>query len=158
VWGRLSRELALELAELSDLLATVAELPPADGSVRPSRVEILAAGAILHSFYNGAENLLRRIEIATHASVPRGEHWHTQLLDRAAHDTVYRPRVLSDSLHTRLDGYLRFRHAFRHLYAQHLDWGRMGELIGDLPAVLESLEVAIRDFLVRLDAWPAPSA
>ena len=156
MWDRLRRELDIELAELSDLLAVLPDLPPADRSARPTRAGTLAVAAVLHSFYNGAENLLKRIHVATEGSAPIGERWHTQLLDRAAGDTGNRPRVLSDSLIARLDGYLRFRHAFRHLYAQHLNWGRMVDLLRDLPAVVEELDTEIRDFLGRLEVWSPP--
>lgn len=157
MWDRLRRELELELAELSDLLTTAAELPTADRSARPTRVEVMAAGAVLHSFYNGAENLLKRIHVATEGSPPTGERWHTNLLDRAAHDTAHRPRVLTDALIARLDAYLRFRHAFRHLYAQHLEWGRMVDLLRDLPSVVEALRAEVSDFLSRLEGWSTPA-
>lgn len=133
-----------------------ADLPSPEGPAQPTRVETMAAGALLHAFYNGIENLLKRIEVSTGGSLPAGDHWHSQLLDQSGDDTSSRPRVLAGSLIGRLDGYLRFRHAFRHLYAQQLEWRPMAVLLRDLPSVVDDVRAQIGDFLSRLDAWTAP--
>lgn len=156
MWGRLRRELELELAEMRDLLAVRAEIDTdgPDGSMRP--VDTFATGALLHSFYNGVENLLKRIEVATAGTVPRGEHWHTELLALAGTETPSRPAVVSAVLMPQLRRYLEFRHAFQHVYAHRLVGARMLYLLRDLPEVARALETEIRDFLARLEAWSPP--
>ena len=44
-------------------------------------IELSALAAMLHSFYNGIENILKRIALELDDPMPGGESWHKELLD-----------------------------------------------------------------------------
>ena len=50
-----------------------------------------------------------------------------------------RPAVISDSLLGTLAGYLRFRHAFHHIYTYNLRWANMAPLVRESRATLDRL-------------------
>jgi len=157
VWDELREDIEFQLAELRDLCErSASELSQ---SVQPAGdfVAALAAGAALHAFYCGIENSLKRIEVLTGGALPRGESWHIELLEAAGADTGARPWVLGDDLRERIATYLRFRHAFRNVYPQHLEWARLAPLLQGMGETLERFECQLREFLVRLETWPRPS-
>lgn len=117
----------------------------------PDAIELLAVGAMLHSLYNGIENILKRIGIAVDGGVPRGDTWHRDLLDRSAVPALNRPAVVSTSLHDQLEVYLRFRHRFRHSYSYDLVWEEMESLVLAARELFDSFERQVRDFLDIVD-------
>jgi hypothetical protein len=65
-------EVAFELSELKRLLADYGELRARCFVRAPDLVEIAAAAAFLHSFYNRIENILKRIALGFDGGVPLG--------------------------------------------------------------------------------------
>ena len=49
----------------------------------PDFIEMSAVALLLHSFYNGLENILVLIFKHYNKSLPNGIKWHTELLERA---------------------------------------------------------------------------
>jgi hypothetical protein len=69
-------------SDFSDLERVVTEIKEAVreiGSSIPTYRDKAALGALLHSFYNGIENALKRIAEEVDHSVPGGEGWHKSL-------------------------------------------------------------------------------
>lgn len=152
--GDLRTEVEFELAELQRLIepcTRLAGLPP-DAELDP--LELGGAGAMLHSFYSGVENVLTRIALATSGALPDGPHWHRQLLQAAAIGDQTRQAILDDSTARFLDEYLAYRHAFRHSYMHRLAWERMAHLVQGLPEALDCFARCVSDFLDTLDAQP----
>jgi uncharacterized protein YutE (UPF0331/DUF86 family) len=116
----------------------------------PSQVEISAVGAMLHSFYNGVENILKRIASEVDGSVPSGEAWHQDLLELSARSTDRRPAVITEETREVLREYLQFRHFFRNAYIFQLDWQRMAGLVSALQATLERFRAEVMAFLAQL--------
>lgn len=111
--ARLADEIEADLASVARLADSMRSLMAAVRGRDPSEMEVAAAAAILHAFYNGVENSLRRIA-ATMGDPPRSPGWHSALLDDAAEDRSGRGPVLTAALVDRLRGYMQFRHFFRH--------------------------------------------
>ncbi len=67
----LSQEIELELSLLSDLLDRYDSVisPPLK---KPDEISMLAIAGILNSFYNGVENILKRIAVRIDCSLPDG--------------------------------------------------------------------------------------
>ena len=61
----------------------------------PNDHELSALAAMLHSFYNGIENIFKRIALQLGDRSPGSESWHRELLDRMAEATGNRDGVLS---------------------------------------------------------------
>jgi hypothetical protein len=98
-----------------------------------SQLELAGVAALLHSFYNGIENILRQVFQAKSFPIPQGESWHRDLLLSA---TV--KKGLSDQLLEDLKRYLAFRHFFSHAYALDLFPERMKPLVKDAESVFKA--------------------
>jgi hypothetical protein len=83
-----------------------------------------AIGYILHSFYNGCENIFS--SIARFFENDLGpQSWHKNLLKRMHLEIHgFRPKLIDEDLFRLLDDFRAFRHKFRHLYSFELDWER----------------------------------
>ena len=111
--------------------------------------EKMVLGGILHSFYNGIENIFKRIDALVDGRTVRGAAWHRELLDSMASKGRSRPAVISQSLRDRLDDYLRFRHLFRYSYSFELNIREMAPLVADCRETLNQLETELNKFLKR---------
>lgn len=112
-----------------------------------SALDLRAAGSILHDFYNGIENVFRRIAQELNGSLPEGEDWHRQLLvDMGLDIKGIRPAVISEQLRLRLQRYLGFRHIFRNIYGFSLEENRIKELVEEFPGVWSQFKKEISLF------------
>jgi len=102
---------------------------------------------MLHSFYNGVENIFKRIALELEGEVPAGSSWHSELLDRMARSTGSLPPVISGELRDTLKKYLQFRHVFRSAYSFLLRWDKMAPLALDCETTLRKLEAELAAFL-----------
>ena len=79
--------------ELEHMALIVQELVALDSDVsarNPSLREKVAAAGFLSQFYNGIENILKRISKYERVPLPEGESWHVELFEHfsaGAHDT-----------------------------------------------------------------------
>jgi len=113
----------------------------------PNFVERRAMGSILHDFYNGVERIFERIAVTLDGSLPKGEHWHQELLEQMKKEQPgIRPPVIDDALYSRLLDYLGFRHRFRNIYGNELLWIKLRPLAENISDTLAQL----REQLVRL--------
>jgi len=139
VWGKLRKQIAVEREQLGQLLD--AHRPLLDKCIvsQPDPIDLSALAAMLHAFYTGMENALKRIEVELGEESPRGEGWHMRLLSAMARAGRSRPPVISQSLKEALRPYLEFRHVFRQAYSFQLKWARMSRLVLESGALLERL-------------------
>ena len=147
MWPELQEEVELELAMIREHLGMFAPLLDAVRGRAPDAIETAALGAMLHSFYNGVENIFKRIAIHCDGGPPRGEGSHAELLDRMTRPGANRPIAVSGSLAAELHGYLRFRHKFRYAYSVQLRWTDMTDLVAGCSGVLDRLEAEMTAFL-----------
>jgi len=129
VSDRLRKQIEVERAELSALIETHRDLIDKCRVEDPTPVELSALAAILHSFYGGIENVLKRIALEADGSMPTGESWHRRLLEQMARSEGERVPVISVALQEDLEAFLRFRHFFRHGYVLRLKWSPMKDLV-----------------------------
>ena len=121
------------------------------GSEEPSYRDKAAIGALLHSFCNGIENILKRIAVEIDESVPVGDGWHRALLKRMEKDVVgVRPAVLDHETVSALGPYLGFRHFFRHSYTFELDWMKVKPLVEEAESVLQRFRRDIESFFAAV--------
>ena len=98
----------------------------------PDFIEMSAAAMMLHSFYNGIENMLILIFKHYNEDFPKGNKWHRELLDKAFLSNENRKQIFKDKLQKMLDEYLKFRHFVRYAYGFQLEWERMESLISGI--------------------------
>ena len=147
MWDKLRKQVATELEQLRRLLDTHHSLLNRSLDTDPSPVELMALAAVLHSFYNGVENILKRIAIEVDGAVPSGEFWHRDLLEAATKPAPSRPAAISKELGDRVGEYLDFRHFFRHSYTFDLRWDRMRALVLDCEPTFRRFQEELQTFL-----------
>jgi hypothetical protein len=95
----------------------------------PDSVELLALASLVHSFYNGLENIFQIISKRIDSYMPSSSNWHTDLLTRMGIATEMRSAVLHESTLSSLHEYLGFRHFFRHSYTYTIEWVKLQPLV-----------------------------
>jgi ribonuclease HepT-like protein len=129
VWPDLKDQIAVEDAQLQQLLELHQPLLEKCRSEDPNPIELSALAALLHSFYTGVENLFRRVAVEIDGVTPQGDAWHRRLLQQMTESGEARPEVVSAELYDRLHPYLQFRHVFRNSYSFQLRWDKMAPLV-----------------------------
>jgi hypothetical protein len=147
VWDSLRRQIAVERQQLHVLLETYRPLIDKCSANPPNDVELAALAAMLHSFYNGIENIFKRVAAELDGGLPTGEFWHRELLDSMMVPGKARSAVISASLIENMDDYLEFRHFFRHAYIFNLRWDRIKTLVLNCEETLRQFEAEIDAFL-----------
>ena len=113
----------------------------------PDFVEKCGIAMILHSFYNGIENILLIIIKNTDSNLPNGLKWHKDLLYKAFEQTENRSKIFREELKMSLNEYLRFRHFVRHAYGFQFKWEDMKAILFDVKSVWEKVKEDIKLFL-----------
>jgi len=147
VWDRLAKQVGVGLGQLDELLRAYGPLIERCRTAEPDHIERAALAAMLHSFYTGIENLLRRVALEADGQAPRGDLWHRRLLDQMSAGTSERPAVIDGELRAVLRPYLDFRHMFRHAYAFELQWKKMREPVMRCEETLSALREQVQVFL-----------
>ncbi|MGM0539978.1 MAG: antitoxin [Thermodesulfobacteriota bacterium] len=141
--------------ELSKMHKVVEEFQPFVSkldmsSEQVSSYDTMVIGYLLHSFYNGCENIFQSIARFFENEVEPGA-WHRDLLRRMKLEVPeYRPRVISHELYLLLDDFRGFRHRFRHSYSFELDWEREKVVAKKLEPTFALLQDQISLFLAQL--------
>jgi len=140
VWDSLREQVTLERGQLHRLFRVHLPLLEKCAVSPPNDIELSALAAMLHSFYNGVENIFKRVTLELGDRMPGGESWHKELLDGMTRPTGNRNPVLSPELGRRLKEYMEFRHVFRHAYTFDLRWDRMKTLVLGCAETLQLVE------------------
>jgi hypothetical protein len=147
VWPKLRKQIALELDQLNRLLETHRPLLQQCLRTPPSDIELSALAAMLHSFYTGIENILKRVALESDGAMPSGEFWHRELLAAMTRSCKVRPPVISCTLAEGLREYLEFRHVFRQAYTFDLRWDKMRALVLGCEETFQTLDAELNAFL-----------
>ena len=146
MWPDLRDQIAVEEAQLQQLLALHRPLLEKSRSQAPDPIELSALAAFLHSLYTGIENLFRRVAIEIDGGIDKGEGWHRRLLLQMTEERKGRPAVISRGLLDRLQPYLQFRHVFRNAYSFQLQWDKMQPLVLESEEIFRALQTEIAAF------------
>ncbi len=107
-----------ELIEKSKILITLCK------NKEPDFIEVTAIGGILHSFYNGLENIFVLIGKTLGFDFKSSPQWHRNLVDFM----FSQPDFLPFDLRSLLTEYMGFRHFFRHTYGYTIKWEKCSHL------------------------------
>jgi hypothetical protein len=152
VSAELKRQIDIERMFIRKLFESHAGLLHKGDAYEPNLDELAAMGAILHGFYNGVENIFKRIAETLDGGLPRGPSSHAELIGKMSIVQPHRPAVLSESLSLRLEEYLDFRHVFRHAYSFDFRWAKMKHLVLGAEDVFWQLENALGEFFEKLQS------
>jgi len=105
---------------------------------RLSTLELAGVATLLHNFYNGTENIIKRILIEKGITIPQGSSWHKELLNLAVKENI-----ISNPVKEQLGEFPAFRHFFSHAYAIDLYAERMEPLVKSASGLYEAFKIEI---------------
>jgi hypothetical protein len=149
---RVIEEVQFEIGQIDHLFISYATLFERARQIQPDLIETTAIASVLHSFYNGVENIFMSIAKRLDSQVPTGDQWHRKLLVQMSQTTAEREGVISTELAQRLANYLGFQHFYRHSYSFFLDWSELEKLVIPLHAVWSQVKTELNAFLDSLSA------
>ena len=109
-----------------------------------------AMGTYLMNFYNGIENILKRISKKYYLTMPKGESWHKELLVLSFNPPEGKIPVFNQDMVSRLHPYRNFRHRFISGYGFQLKGEKMLELIDNIESLWIDIKRAISEFWDKL--------
>lgn len=109
---------------------------------RYSPVELAGIATFIHNFYNGIENILKRVLAFKNIKFENTPTWHKDLLILSL-----KTKIISKNLYEQLLKYLSFRHFFIHSYSFTLRWDDMEPLISNLIKTLEECKIEIYAYI-----------
>ena len=113
----------------------------------PDYIEKCAVAMIIHSFYNGIENMILMIVKNKDSNLPSGIKWHKELLNRAFEKTERRTQIFRGEMKLPLNEYLRFRHVVRNTYGYQLKWEDMKTLLLNIDMIWKNTKEDIKIFI-----------
>jgi hypothetical protein len=126
--------------------------------VEPSLRELAAAGLFLANFYNGIENVLKRICRSHDVEIPAGGDWHLELVKSFCDPPREGlPRLLNAELANDLAPYRQFRHVVHHGYGFRLRWLDMLPGVEGASNIFERFKNAVDDYLHSIPEEPRQS-
>jgi hypothetical protein len=148
----LSEEIAFELESMQITVDELVSLHQDMVHKEPTLRDKTAAAAFLSQFYNGLENILKRIYRYYGISLPTGETWHLDLFQSFCSPTHSDlPQLFDQDLASALAPYRRFRHVAFHIYGFQLDWSRMVTSVENVKSVFEQIKSNISAYLTSID-------
>lgn len=149
----LREEIAVELEALEITIRELLELQRDVATRTPTVRKKTAAAAFLAQFYNGIENILKRISYFHNVKLlPAGDTWHVELFQRfcsPSYPTL--PSLFDENLASSLAPYRRFRHVAFHGYGFQLDWTRMNDGIATVHHVFSLVNASLAIYLQSLN-------
>ena len=109
-----------------------------------------AMGTYLMNFYNGIENILKRISKEYYLIMPKGNSWHKELLVLSYSVPEGKIAIFDQGMVERIVPYKDFRHRFVSGYGFQLKGEKMLELINDVGPLWNDVKRAISEFFNRL--------
>ena len=150
---RLIIEIQDELSELAKGKAVLDEAQAQFAERIPNPLELSGIALHLHDFYNGVENLFRRVALGLGEGLPTGSDWHSRLLKNMALPIPQvRPRVIAEETQRELEEFVRFRHLVRHTYGHDLKWGEVRDRLNSLGSAYAHFVENVEEFLSFLEA------
>jgi len=109
-----------------------------------------AMGTYLMNFYNGIENILKRVSKEYYQTMPKGESWHKELLVLSVNPPEGKVALFNPQILEPLHSYRNFRHRFVSGYGFQLKGEKMLELIDNIQALWTDIKKAISEFWDKL--------
>lgn len=109
--------------------------------------DMTVLGSVLHSFYNGLENIFEIIAKNIDGSLPSGNKSHQQLLQQMNTTNTIRSEVITSETFNLLKEYATFRHFYRHAYSFQLNWEKMKPLVDNIFTTWEKVKQDLIAFI-----------
>ena len=133
-----------EFENIDKVLMELLSLVKAKGD-EYSIIELAAIGTFIHNFYNGIENILKRVLFYKQIEVKDTATWHKDLLKAS-----FENGIIPTDLYHHLSNYLSFRHFFVHAYSFSLNWEDMKPLVEGVDEMLKQFKQEINNYIIKL--------
>ena len=143
----LAEEIDIEFKFLDDTSNDITELIALVSDNEPNNIEKAAATQYLSQFYNGMENILKRIIKYKNIKLPISESWHSDLLQMFdKNNPSAKISLFNDEIIETLNAYRKIRHVVRQGYSFQLDWQKLSIALNELPLLLSRFQKIIKDY------------
>lgn len=132
-----------EISQIDELLEKSQVLLALVKNKEPDFIEITAIGGILHSFYNGIENIFVLIGKNLNFNFNSSPQWHRNLVDFMFSQNDFLPA----DLRLLLTEYMGFRHFYRHTYGYTIKWEKCSHLFLGLTDFWKLVSEAIKKYI-----------
>lgn len=120
-------------------------------SAPPDRYEKMVIGYLMHNFYNACENIFLNIARVFENNI-EPQAWHKSILKRMKLTIKdIRPAVINEKLYKQLNDFRAFRHVFRHLYSDELDWEKERLLVNKFNNTVSTFIEELNEFINFLE-------
>jgi hypothetical protein len=146
---QLIEQINLELDSMSIIVSDVESLVKEVGNSTPTNIHKTALGGFASQFYNGVENILKRIHKNFNIELPIGDNWHLVLLFRFSNNSDFDlPIKFNVDLIDKLSNYRRFRHYFFHGYSHNLNWSILLSGVNDIRLVYDEFKSSLINVII----------
>jgi len=108
----------------------------------PNKVEVAALGTFIHNFYNGAENILKRVFQHNNIIFKNTPTYHKFILKKALEENI-----IDENTYNNLYKFLTFRHFFVHGYSFLIEWEKLKPLVDCIEDIFKSFKTAIDNYI-----------
>ena len=115
--------------------------------MEPDLFDMTILGSVLHSFYNGLENIFEIIAKNIDGNVPTGNKSHQELLHQMARENSIRNEIIDEDLYLKLREYATFRHFYRHAYSFQLNWEKMRPLVDNVQITWKEIKNSLENLI-----------
>jgi len=114
----------------------------------PDIIQLTALASFASQFYNGVENILKRICIFNSVTIPRIQDWHIQLYKWFCYPSGNNlPVLFSESDSVKYSSIRKFRHYFFHGYSHTIKWEWLKEGLSDIGNIYTQFKLNIEKYL-----------
>ncbi|MBI4680595.1 MAG: hypothetical protein HY753_05155 [Nitrospirae bacterium] len=149
-YAQLKKDVLWEQSLIDETLSKLNKIKSVSNGDFREEMQKPAIGTYLMNFYNGIENIIKRISKEYYVSMPKGESWHQELLVLSCNPPEGKIPILNGEILERLHKYRGFRHIFVSGYGFKLDWERMKKLVDDVTPLWEDIKKSIDEFFDKL--------
>lgn len=140
-------QINFEISQIDKLFRVYADLLNRVQQRPPDTVEIAAVASVVHSFYNGLENIFLSIAKLIDQDVPSGPKSHSDLILQMTRVTKKRRAAISKGTAKKLADYLSFRHFYRHSYSFVIEWEKLKKLVVGWDKIWAQVKNELRTFI-----------
>jgi len=136
-----------EISRIDKLLNDVKPLLDLCKLKEPDIIEMTASAQVLHSFYNGIENIIVLFFKYMNEKLPNDNKWHKTLFEMAYGDNLKNIKIFRNEIKKKMEDYLLFRHFIRHSYSSELKWNQMKPLVIGINEIWEMVKIDFSIFI-----------
>ena len=145
--NELKTKISFEISQVDKLINESQPLQDLCRLKTPDFIELSAAAMVLHSFYNGIENILLMIFKNYEEKLPSGNNWHIELLEKATNQNGDRKIIFDYEIKNQLEEYRKFRHIVRHTYNYKLNWAMMEGIMNNVNIIWSKIKESLNKFM-----------